>query len=241
MALKVREWTCPDCDTSHDRDYHAALNILPAGRVERPNACGARVSPPPRGAMVTKQEDHQTRHSRTGIPALQGKEARHVPLPVPRDMIKVLREGRLRGVSTNADQIAVLRTVLSALEPGMASWTWAGHFTYLVRLGGATILTDPVWSARISGMARRLTPPRLVWNERPKIDAVVISHDHCDHLDAPTIKRLPRDTLILCGASLVAGSGSAGSPRPPSWTGGSWLRWPDCVVRLRPVSKQEPA
>jgi hypothetical protein len=118
--------------------------------------------------MVTKQEDHQTRHSRTGIPALQGKEARQVPLPVPRDMIKVLREGRLRGVSTNADQIAVLRTVLSALEPGMASWAWAGHFTYLVRLGGATILTDPVWSARISGMARRLTPPRLVWNERPK-------------------------------------------------------------------------
>jgi L-ascorbate metabolism protein UlaG (beta-lactamase superfamily) len=124
------------------------------------------------------------------------------PLPTPRDMIKILREGGFRGESTNADRIPVLRTGLPALEPGMASWTWVGHSTYLVRLGGVTILTDPVWSTKISGVPRRLTPPGLAWNELPKIDVVVISHNHYDHLDTPTIKRLPRSTPILCGASL---------------------------------------
>jgi L-ascorbate metabolism protein UlaG (beta-lactamase superfamily) len=119
-------------------------------------------------------------------------------------MIKVVREGGLRGIAANADRIPVLRTGLPALEPGTASWTWVGHSTYLVRLGGVTILTDPVWSAKISGVSRRLTPPGLAWNELPKIDVVVISHDHYDHLDAPTIKRLPRSTPILCGASLGA-------------------------------------
>jgi L-ascorbate metabolism protein UlaG (beta-lactamase superfamily) len=125
------------------------------------------------------------------------------PLPTPRDILKVLREGGLRGVGTNADRIPVLRTGLPPLEPGTASWTWVGHSTYLVRLGGATILTDPVWSAKISRVARRLTPPGLAWNELPKIDVVVISHNHYDHLDAPTIKRLPRETPILCGAGLA--------------------------------------
>ncbi|HEV7973896.1 MBL fold metallo-hydrolase [Amycolatopsis sp.] len=124
------------------------------------------------------------------------------PLPTPRDMIKILREGGFRGESTNADRIPVLRTGLAALEPGTASWTWVGHSTYLVRLGGVTILTDPVWSTKISGVPRRLTPPGLAWNELPKIDVVVISHNHYDHLDTPTIKRLPRSTPILCGASL---------------------------------------
>ena len=62
---------------------------------------------------------------------------------------RAVREGGLRGIAANADRIPVLRTGLPALEPGTASWTWVGHSTYLVRLGGVTILTDPVWSARI--------------------------------------------------------------------------------------------
>jgi putative transposase len=51
MPLRVREWTCLECTTMHDRDHNAARNILAAGRAERSNACGAQVSPPSREAQ----------------------------------------------------------------------------------------------------------------------------------------------------------------------------------------------
>ncbi|MFB9905446.1 MBL fold metallo-hydrolase [Allokutzneria oryzae] len=125
------------------------------------------------------------------------------PLPRVRDMARLLREsGGFGGSGANADLVPVLRTGLPAAEPGTASWTWVGHSTYLVRLNGVSVLTDPVWSPKIPGGAQRRTPPGIAWSELPKIDAVVISHDHYDHLDAPTIKRLPRSTPILAGLGL---------------------------------------
>lgn len=51
MPLQVRDWCCPKCGVTHDRDYNAALNILAAGQAERRNACGAGVSPPVREAV----------------------------------------------------------------------------------------------------------------------------------------------------------------------------------------------
>ncbi|MCT2584842.1 zinc ribbon domain-containing protein [Actinophytocola gossypii] len=50
MPLRIRKWTC-GCGAVHDRDFNAAINILAAGRAERINACGARVSPPSEGAL----------------------------------------------------------------------------------------------------------------------------------------------------------------------------------------------
>jgi L-ascorbate metabolism protein UlaG (beta-lactamase superfamily) len=69
--------------------------------------------------------------------------------------------------------------------------TWLGHSTTLVELDGARVLTDPVWSVHSSpipgtGPARWFDPPIAV-AELPPIDAVLISHDHFDHLDAETI------------------------------------------------------
>ena len=63
-------------------------------------------------------------------------------------------------------------------------------------------MTDPVWSPSIPGVPRRLTPPGLPFAALPRVDAVVISHNHYDHLDAPTIRRFPRDTLMLVPAGL---------------------------------------
>jgi transposase len=51
LPLQIRQWTCPACHVVHDRDHNAAKIILAAGRAERLNACGARVSPQPIAAV----------------------------------------------------------------------------------------------------------------------------------------------------------------------------------------------
>jgi N-acyl-phosphatidylethanolamine-hydrolysing phospholipase D len=79
-------------------------------------------------------------------------------------------------------------------RPGEATVTWVGHATLLVQLDGVNVLTDPHWSARASPVSfagpRRLTPPGLRFEDLPPIHVVVISHDHYDHLDRDTVKRL---------------------------------------------------
>jgi L-ascorbate metabolism protein UlaG (beta-lactamase superfamily) len=72
---------------------------------------------------------------------------------------------------------------------------WLGHSTLLIRIGGITIITDPVFSKRASPVsifgprAFRLTTP-IPLDDIPEIDIVLLSHDHFDHLDYPTIKQI---------------------------------------------------
>jgi N-acyl-phosphatidylethanolamine-hydrolysing phospholipase D len=78
--------------------------------------------------------------------------------------------------------------------PGEIRVTWVGHATFLVQAGGLNILTDPVWSRRASptqliGPAR-FQEPGIPFGELPQIDAVLLSHDHFDHLDHGTVERL---------------------------------------------------
>jgi L-ascorbate metabolism protein UlaG (beta-lactamase superfamily) len=128
------------------------------------------------------------------------------PLPRFRDVFRMMRErGPARDLAADAAAIPVAASqgTLPAATGGATAITWVGHATFVVRLGGLTILTDPVWSRKIPGVAPRLTPAGVAWEELPPIDAVVISHNHYDHLDAPTIRRLPRDTPILVPAKLA--------------------------------------
>lgn len=99
----------------------------------------------------------------------------------------------------------VPKTPLAVLDP-RASWsrnaesglrvTWLGHSTLLVELDGVRVLTDPVWGARVSpvGFAgpKRFHPMPVQLNELPELDAVIVSHDHYDHLDYPTVLELGR-------------------------------------------------
>src|SRR6185436_7695769 len=77
---------------------------------------------------------------------------------------------------------------------GTPTVTWVGHSTVLVQLDGVSFLTDPQWSDRASPFTfagpRRVVPPGLRFEDLPSIDFVLVSHDHYDHLDAPTVKRL---------------------------------------------------
>lgn len=79
-------------------------------------------------------------------------------------------------------------------NPRPPAITWIGHATLLVQLDGQSVLTDPQWSDRAGPTSwfgpKRLGPPGLAFEDLPRIDVVVISHDHYDHLDLPTVKRL---------------------------------------------------
>jgi L-ascorbate metabolism protein UlaG (beta-lactamase superfamily) len=72
--------------------------------------------------------------------------------------------------------------------------TFIGHSTVLLQMDGVNILTDPIWSMRASPVSwfgpRRHRPPGLLFEDLPLIDVVLQSHDHYDHLDIPTLRRL---------------------------------------------------
>lgn len=79
----------------------------------------------------------------------------------------------------------------AALASGAPVAVWIGHATWALRLGGALIVTDPIWSKAISGVVPRLVPPGVELDAMPPIDVVLVTHDHRDHMDLPTLARLP--------------------------------------------------
>lgn len=72
--------------------------------------------------------------------------------------------------------------------------TWMGHSSLLIEIGGHRILTDPVWSERASLVSfagpKRFYAPTLALEDLPPLDAILLSHDHYDHLDRATVQRL---------------------------------------------------
>jgi L-ascorbate metabolism protein UlaG (beta-lactamase superfamily) len=72
--------------------------------------------------------------------------------------------------------------------------TIVGHASVLIQAGGLNILTDPVWSERASPLAfvgpRRVSAPGIAFEALPQIDAVLLSHNHYDHMDLTTLRRL---------------------------------------------------
>ena len=96
-------------------------------------------------------------------------------------------------------------------KPDLSRWhehelaaIWIGHATVLLRIGGMTIITDPVLSNRVGiglGLAtagpRRFIAPALSIRELPPIDLILISHAHFDHLDRPTLAKLPKRAQVV--------------------------------------------
>jgi L-ascorbate metabolism protein UlaG (beta-lactamase superfamily) len=94
--------------------------------------------------------------------------------------------------------------------------TPVGHATFLIQLDGLNILTDPIWSERCSPVSwagpKRYQAPGIRFEDLPPIDAVLVSHNHYDHLDIPTLKRLAkkgvaRSITTLGNGDLIHSSG----------------------------------
>jgi L-ascorbate metabolism protein UlaG (beta-lactamase superfamily) len=94
---------------------------------------------------------------------------------------------------------------LEQVDDGSIRATIVGHATVLLQVAGLNILTDPVWSQRIGPVSwagpRRVRAPAIAFGDLPRIDLVLLSHNHYDHLDRPTLAALAgRDNpLILTG------------------------------------------
>jgi N-acyl-phosphatidylethanolamine-hydrolysing phospholipase D len=90
--------------------------------------------------------------------------------------------------------VAVDAAALASPPPDAVQATWIGHSTVLVQMEGVTFLTDPVFASRCSPLSfvgpKRVTPPALSVAELPHVDAVVLSHNHYDHLCRGTVLQL---------------------------------------------------
>ncbi len=101
--------------------------------------------------------------------------------------------------------------------------TWVNHSTVLLQMDGVNVLTDPMWSQRsvpIIGKRRR-RPPGIRFEALPKIDAVLVSHDHHDHMDLPTLRRL----AAAHHPTIYAGLGNAAFLARKRVPGGHDLDW----------------
>ncbi len=98
------------------------------------------------------------------------------------------------------------------VEAGELAATWLGHATVLLEIEGHWVLTDPVWSDRVSPSRtigpRRNHPMPMAVADLPQLDAVLISHDHYDHLDTATVdalvatQQMPFVVPLGCGEHL---------------------------------------
>lgn len=104
--------------------------------------------------------------------------------------------------------------------------TWLGHSTVLIEIDGVRVLTDPVWGARVSPLwlagPKRFQPIPVAFGAMPLLDLVIISHDHYDHLDYPTIRALARSDVPFVTSLGVGAHLEAWGVRPERITELDW-------------------
>lgn len=110
-----------------------------------------------------------------------------------RDLLRYYRT-REPGVWVRDMEIAPGPPPPQRVGPGELRVTVVNHATVLIQADGLNVLTDPIWSERASPVSwagpRRFVPPGLRFEDLPPIDLVLISHNHFDHMDLPTLRRL---------------------------------------------------
>ena len=125
-------------------------------------------------------------HNTMETPALPPASAR-------KGLLRQMHDERHVGLPGSPVPLAHSELPVEAAELAV---TWFGHASALLEIDGQRVLVDPVWGYRVSPSPTigptRLHEPPIALAELPPVDAVVISHDHYDHLDLPTVRELLR-------------------------------------------------
>lgn len=104
--------------------------------------------------------------------------------------------------------------------------TFVNHSTFLIQVDGLNILTDPIWSERASPFSfigpKRMGPPGIPFEDLPRIDVVLLSHNHYDHLDLETMERIfkihkPKVITPLGVKAFIDGKGITGTADMDWW------------------------
>jgi L-ascorbate metabolism protein UlaG (beta-lactamase superfamily) len=168
------------------------------------NATGDRLARMQRSPQYKDGTFHNSVETTTLVPGsfwdtmrrqFRGKEQRVPPVPLP--------------------IVSRTPTDFATAPPSGLRVTWFGHASVLVEIDGHRVLIDPVWSQRVSPSQRigpkRFHPPPMALHVMPKLDAIVLTHDHYDHLDmysvgtlvrSVTQERVPFVTALGVGAHL---------------------------------------
>ena len=110
-----------------------------------------------------------------------------------KDIFRLLTQAPKRGPWTEITTVDPKPNPPAKVNEGIQI-TFVNHSTFLIQVAGLNILTDPVWSKRVSPFQfagpKRMRPPGLNMDQLPQIDLILLSHNHYDHLDLPTVQKL---------------------------------------------------
>lgn len=177
---------------------------------------------------------------------------RNVPAPPATDAVAFGADRLRLALVPNLD--AAPRPAARSAQEARAAWDalgahdavlWIGHATVLIRLAGKTILFDPVFGDYATPLPplgpRRLVPPALALADLPRIDAILVSHDHYDHFEPAAIRRIAARDRPLCLLPLgVGGRDDFGCARVErlDWGGAARLGEGAAAVTLRLLPAQ---
>jgi L-ascorbate metabolism protein UlaG (beta-lactamase superfamily) len=166
-----------------------------------------RISASPRWAGVRFRNVH---------PIIPGLRDPHVPMPT---LTEFLCGGERRVPPAPLPSLSPLDGWAKAPGSGLRA-TWLGHSTVLTEMDGYRVLTDPVWGARASPSRligpKRFQPVPVPLRALPPLDLVIVSHDHYDHLDYPTIRELVKRGALFLTSLGVGAHLEAWGARPES-------------------------
>lgn len=156
----------------------------------------------------------------------------------------------LKGLFTKTERlrpagpVPMVKTDLAGLAPSRDVFIWLGHSSYYIQLGGKRILVDPVFSEYASpfSFANRIFPGTGLYtaDDMPEIDVLLISHDHWDHLDYPTVMALSEKVATVVvplgvGAHFERWGYPAGKIVEADWWDVLPVNDSDCTIHVVPA------